>query len=153
MYRPSRGQPLNACLRRCATVRLLAAFLYSSMAGIHARRLACSSLQSQVSRAGLSTNRLLVSAPAVARSDAVVTTQLLAGRAQLHSRISGEMAFGRLIEGVVAADATRRGDGDPDRFSGSGARPPYVALLRPISLSLRQGLSLEKCKQSRTSSR
>ena len=119
------------------------------MAGIHARRLACSSLQSQVSRAGLSTNRLLVSAPAVVRSDAAATTQLLAGRAQLHSRISGEMAFGRLIEGVVAADATRRGDGDPDRFSGSGARPPYVALLRPISLSLRQGLSLEKCKQSR----
>lgn len=39
---------------------------------------------------------------------------------QLRSRISGEMAVGRLIEGVVAADATRRGDGDPDRFSGSG---------------------------------
>ena len=44
-------------------------------------------------------------------------------------------------------------DGDPDRFSGSRARPPYGALLRPISLSLCQDLSLEKCKQSRTSSR
>lgn len=72
---------------------------------------------------------------------------------QLRSRISGEMAVGRLIEGVVAADATSRGDGDPDRFSGSGARPPYGALLRPLSLSLCQDLSLEKCKQSRTSSR